>query len=77
MSLEKLAARYEKLRVQLSEQHYNREAGLPYEKDLMRKLSDKLTEVSLEFLERFTEPRSMYLASIETIADAERLDTEP
>jgi len=76
MSLEKLASRYEKLKVQLSEQYYNQEAGLSYDKDLMKKLSEQLTEVSLEFLKNFKEPRSMYLASIETIADAERLETE-
>jgi len=76
MSLKELASRYEKLKVQLSEQYYNQEAGLPYDKDLMKKLSEQLTEVSLGFLKNFKEPRSMYLASIETIADAERLETE-
>jgi len=76
MSLEKLASRYEKLTVRLSEQYYNQEAGLPYDKDLMKELSEQLTGVSLEFLNNFKEPRSMYLASIETIANAERLETE-
>lgn len=76
MSLEDLASRYERLKVRLSEQYYNQEAGLPYDKDLMKKLSEQLTEVSLEFLKNFEDPRSMYLASIETIADAERLDIE-
>ena len=76
MSLKELASRYEKLKVQLSEQYYNQEAGLPYDKDLMKKLSEQLTEVSLGFLKNFKEPRSIYLASIETIADAERLETE-
>jgi len=76
MSLKKLASRYEKLKVQLSEQYYNQEAGLPHDRDLMKKFSEQLTEVGLEFLKNFKEPRSMYLASIETIADAERLETE-
>lgn len=76
MSLEKLASKYEKLKVKLHGQYYNQEAGLPYDRDLMKKLSEQLTEVSLEFLKNFKEPRSMYLASIETIADAERLETE-
>ena len=76
MSLEELASRYEKLKIQLSEQYYNQEAGLPYDRDLMKKLSEQLTEVSLEFLKKFKKPRCMYLASIETIADAERLETE-
>lgn len=76
MSLEKIASKYEKLRVQFSEQRYNQEAGLPYDRNMMKKLSERLTEVSLEFLENFVEPRSMYLASIATIADAEKLETE-
>ncbi len=37
MSLEKLASRYEKLKVQLSEQYYKQEAGLPYDRGLMKK----------------------------------------
>jgi len=76
MALEDLASRYEKLKTQLSEQRYNQEAGLSYDRELMKKLSQQLTEISLEFLQKFTEPRSMYLASIETIADAERLEVE-
>jgi len=76
LSLEKIASKYEKLRVQFSEQRYNQEAGLPYDRNMMKKLSERLTEVSLEFLENFVEPRSMYLASIATIADAEKLETE-
>lgn len=76
MALEEIASRFEKLVVQFSEQRYNQEAGLPYDKDLMKKLSKQITQVSLEFLENFVEPRSMYLASIGTIAIAEKLETE-
>jgi len=76
LSLEKLASRYEKLSSQLSEQYHNQYAGLTYDREFMKKLAQQLTEVSKEFLERFTQPRSMYLASIETIADAERLEVE-
>ena len=76
MALEKIASRFEKLLVQFSEQRYNQEAGLPYDRDLMKKLSKQITGVSLEFLENFVEPRSMYLASIATIAVAEKLETE-
>jgi hypothetical protein len=74
--LEKIALKYEKLTVQFSGQRYNQEAGLPYDRDMMKKLSEQLIEVSLEFLENFVEPRSMYLDSIATIADAEKLETE-
>jgi len=42
----------------------------------MKKLSQELTEISKEFLAKFTEPRSMYLESIGTIAAAERLEVE-
>ncbi|KPV65266.1 MAG: hypothetical protein AOA65_0301 [Candidatus Bathyarchaeota archaeon BA1] len=76
MSLERIASRYEELKVKLSEQYYNQDAGLPYDKDLMKGLSQQITEVCLEFLKEFNEPRSMYLKSIETIADAERLEVE-
>jgi len=76
LSLTELASRYEKLSSQLSEQHYNQYAGLTYNRELMKKLAQQLTEISREFLERFTEPRSMYLASIETIAEAARLEVE-
>jgi hypothetical protein len=76
LSLEELASRYEKLQSRFAEQYYNQEAGMPYDRELMKKLARQLTELSLEFLERFTEPRSMYLASIATIAEAERLEVE-
>ena len=76
MSLEELASRYEKLNSQLSEQYYNQYAGLSYDRELMKRLAQQLTEISKEFLEKFTEPRNMYLASIETIAEAERLEVE-
>lgn len=76
MSLQELASRYEKLNSKLSEQSYNQYAGLTYDRELMKKLAQELTEISKEFLEKFIEPRNMYLASIETIADAERLEVE-
>ncbi|WXG47247.1 MAG: M3 family metallopeptidase [Candidatus Atabeyarchaeum deiterrae] len=76
MSLDQIAARYEKLSSQLSEQYYNQDAGLTYDRELMRKLSGELTDVSREFLDKFTKPRSMYLESIATIAQAERLEVE-
>lgn len=76
MSLEEFASRYEKLNNQLSEQYYNQYAGLTYDRELMKKLAQQLTEISKEFLEKFTEPRKMYLSSIETIAEAERLEVE-
>lgn len=76
MSLEDLASRYEKLTNQQEEQYYNQEAGLPYDRGLMKKLALELTGVAKEFLDRFFEPRRMYLASIATIAAAERLDAE-
>lgn len=76
MSLDQIATRYEKLSNQLDEQYYNQEAGLTYDRELMKKLSGELTEVSREFLAKFKKPRSMYLDSIATITQAERLDVE-
>ncbi|UCB60308.1 MAG: hypothetical protein JSW72_09435 [Candidatus Bathyarchaeota archaeon] len=76
MDLNELALRYEKLGSQLSEQYYNQNAGLAYDRELMKKLAQQLTEISKEFLEKFANPRSMYLASIGTIAEAERLEVE-
>jgi len=76
LSLEELASRYERLNSQLTEQYYNQEAGLIYDRELMKQLSQKITETSLEFLEKFSEPRAMYLASLATIAQAERLEIE-
>jgi len=76
LSLKELAARYEKLSSQLAEQYYNQDAGLTYNREQMKKLAQQLTDISKEFLEKFTEPRSMYLASIATIAEAERLEVE-
>ena len=76
MAINQLASRYEKLSSQLSEQYYNQDAGLSYDRELMKKLSQELTSISREFLEKFTEPRSMFLASIDTIAAAERLEVE-
>lgn len=71
-----IESRYEKLKSQLSEQYFNQNAGLSYDRELMKRLSHQLTQISKQFLERFTSPRSMYLASIETIAEAERLEVE-
>lgn len=76
MSLEKIASKYEELNIKLSEQRYNQEAGLAYDRELMKNLSKQLIEVSLEFLKKFKKPRSMYLSSIETIADAERVEVD-
>lgn len=76
MSLPELASRYEKLNSQLAEQQYNQYAGLTYDREVMKKLAQQLTDISREFLEKFTEPRRMYLASIETIAEAARLEVE-
>jgi hypothetical protein len=76
MSLEKIASRYEELKIKLTEQLYNQEAGLTYDRELMKTLSKQLIEVSLEFLKQFKKPRSMYLSSIETIADAERVEID-
>lgn len=76
MSLEKIASKFEKLGIKLNEQKYNQEAGLTYDRELMKKLSEQLIEVSLEFLKEFKKPRSMYLSSIETIADAERVEID-
>lgn len=76
MSLEKIASRYEELKIKLTEQQYNQEAGLTYDRELMKTLSKQLIEVSLEFLKQFKQPRSMYLSSIETIADAERVEID-
>jgi hypothetical protein len=76
LPLNELASQYEKLSNQLSEQYYDQDAGLTYDRELMRKLSSELTEVSREFLAKFKDPRSMYLESIATIATAERLEVE-
>ena len=76
MELKEIASKYEKLKIQFSEQRYNQEAGLPYNRGLMKNLSNQLITVSEEFLENFIKPRSMYLTSIATIAVAERLETE-
>jgi len=76
MSLKQLANRYEKLSNQLSEQYYNQDAGLTYDRELMKKLSNELVEVSREFLSKFKEPRSMHLDSVAAIAAAERLEVE-
>jgi len=76
LSLEDLASRYEKLTNKQEEQYYNQEAGLPYDRGLMKNLAQELTGVAKEFLEKFSEPRRMYLVSIATIASAERLDVE-
>jgi hypothetical protein len=76
LSLDQISSRYEKLTNQLTEQYYNQDAGLTYDRELMKKLSAELTGVSREFLANFTKPRTMYLDSISTIAQAERLDVE-
>ena len=68
--------RYENPLVKLSEQRYNQKAGLPFSKELMKQLSEQLTEICRDFLGNFSEPRNMYLESISTIATARRLEVE-
>lgn len=75
-SLTELMYRYERLLVQLSEQRYDQKAGLPFDKELMKQLSEQMTEVCSEFLRDYSEPRSMYLESIANIASAKRLEVE-
>jgi len=76
LSLKDLANRFEKLWNQQDEQYYNQEAGLAYDRELMKKLAQELIGVAKEFLDKFSEPRRMYLASIDTVAQAERLEAE-
>jgi phosphoribosyl-ATP pyrophosphohydrolase len=76
LSLEKLALQYEKLNTRISKQYYYQYAGLAYDRDLMKKLAQQLCVISKEFLTKYSEPRRMYLASVETIADAERLEVD-
>lgn len=76
MSLEEWSRRFEELRAQLSEQYYNQKAGLPYDKNLMKKLSKQIADLCREFLEKFNEPRSMYLRCISEVARDERLSVE-
>lgn len=76
MTLTELSLRFEKLSSQIAEEYYKQYAGLTYDRDLMKKLAQQLTEVSEEFLKEYKDPRSMYLASIETISEVERLEVE-
>ncbi|RLE53978.1 MAG: hypothetical protein DRJ26_02485 [Candidatus Methanomethylicota archaeon] len=76
MSLEAWSKRYEDVRAALMEQYFNHRAGLPYDKELMEKLSKELANICREFLENFNEPRSMYLACIHEVARDERLKVE-
>jgi len=76
LSLEDLASRFERLWNQQEEQYYYQDAGLPYDRQLMKKLAQELTGVAKEFLDKYSEPRRMYLASIDTLAQAERLEAE-
>jgi len=76
LSLDELALQYEKLNTRISKQYYNQYAGLTYDRDLMKKLSQQLVGISKDFLTKYSEPRSMYLASVWTIADAERLEVD-
>ena len=71
-----MMSRYENPLVKLSEQRYNQKAGLPFSKELMKQLSEQLTEICRDFLGNFSEPRNMYLESISTIATARRLEVE-
>ena len=74
MPLEELASRYEDLRARLSEQFYFQKAGLPFDRGLIKSLSEEISKVCLQFLENFKEPRSMYLESVSTIAQSESLE---
>lgn len=72
-SIDDLGAEFEKYVVQLNEQRYNQTAGLPYDKNIMELVSEKLVDLSSEFLRSYEEPKSFYLDSIERIAQARKL----
>ncbi|WP_455463792.1 M3 family metallopeptidase [Candidatus Hodarchaeum mangrovi] len=75
-SIEEIAQEFEKYAIQMNEQRYNQKAGFEYNKDRMEAISQVLLNLSNEFLNSYTEPRSFYLNCISTIADARKLPIE-
>ncbi len=57
----------------ISEQRYNQKAGIEYDKELMEIESERLLNLSKEFLDSYSEPRSFYLNCIATIAQSRKL----
>jgi len=76
LELEEWCRRFEDVRARLMEQYYNHRAGLPYDKELMDRLSKELANLCREFLEKYREPRRMFLECIYHVARDERLKVE-
>jgi hypothetical protein len=53
-NIEEITSEFEKYSVQLSEQRFNQIAGLTYDGDKMQNLSEKLVQLSSEFLNSVT-----------------------
>ena len=71
--LNEICLEFEKLQIKLNEQRYNQTAGLEYDKKIMEEMSEGLVKLSKDFLANYKEPRSLYLGSIASIAQAKKL----
>jgi len=73
-TLNTLCKKLEELEVRFNEETYKRYAGFEYDETLLKELSSKILEVQKEIVEKFKEPRRLYLASIFGIAEAAKLE---
>ena len=71
-----LCKKLEDVEVRFSDEYYKMYAGLSYSTDLIKELSEKKYQLSLEILEKFKEPRRLFISLVGTIVEHERLDIE-
>lgn len=74
-SVDDLGIEMEKYVVQLNEHRFNQIAGLPFDKEKMKSISEILSNLSSEFLNSYTKPRAAFLNCIDHIAQSKKLPT--
>ena len=68
-----LGAEMENYVVKFNEKRFNQNAGLPFDEDEMKSISEVLVSLSSEFLNTYTEPRPLFLNCIALISQARKL----
>ncbi len=69
-SIDQIGKEYENLSAIIGEEFFNQTAGLPFDAERLQQASQKRTQLCEHFLSKYTEPRQMYRASIQALAQS-------
>ena len=69
-SIDQIGKEFENLSAIIGEEFFNQTAGLPFDAKRLQQASQKRTQLCEHFLSKYTEPRQMYRASIQALAQS-------